>query len=161
MLLKLEWLGYVWWKKLRQYFKQFSSIPERHGHRRTDGQNCYINIARQCADARQTLATVVFVLAASVCYHSNSTGIKTVTAISWFRHFQNRLTMLLGLHNLHYTVDKCARWQHPVILSGNTVSRVKWDRHGPIDTARYTASYNISNAFLQPVSASHHRRRVH
>jgi len=36
----------------------FHLIPERHGQtdgltdRQTDGQNCYINIARQCADAR-------------------------------------------------------------------------------------------------------------
>ena len=29
---------------------RFHLIPERHG--RTDGQNCYINNARQCADAR-------------------------------------------------------------------------------------------------------------
>jgi len=29
-------------------------IPERHGQPggRTDGQNCYINIARQCGDVR-------------------------------------------------------------------------------------------------------------
>jgi len=36
---------------------RFHLIQERHGQtdrrtdRRTDGQNCYINIARQCADA--------------------------------------------------------------------------------------------------------------
>jgi len=32
----------------------FHLIPERHGQtdRQTDRQNCYINIARQCADAR-------------------------------------------------------------------------------------------------------------
>jgi len=36
---------------------RFHMIPERHGQRdrqrdrRTDGQNCYINIACQCADA--------------------------------------------------------------------------------------------------------------
>jgi len=29
---------------------RFHLIPEHH--RRTDGQNCYINIARQCADMR-------------------------------------------------------------------------------------------------------------
>ena len=29
---------------------RFHLIPERDGQ--TDGQNCYINIARQCADAR-------------------------------------------------------------------------------------------------------------
>jgi len=29
---------------------RFHLLPERHG--RTDGQICYINIARQCADAR-------------------------------------------------------------------------------------------------------------
>jgi len=42
-------------KNYENYFKPFSSdIPERHGQtdRRTDRQNCYINIARQCADAR-------------------------------------------------------------------------------------------------------------
>ena len=33
---------------------RFHLIPERHGQtdRRTNGQNCYTNIARQCADAR-------------------------------------------------------------------------------------------------------------
>ena len=35
-------------------FLYFHLIPERHGQteRRTDRQNWYINIARQCADAR-------------------------------------------------------------------------------------------------------------
>jgi len=33
---------------------RFHRIPERNGRTdgRTDSQNCYINIARQCADAR-------------------------------------------------------------------------------------------------------------
>jgi len=37
---------------------RFHLVPERYGQTdiqtdgRTDGQNCYINIARQCADAR-------------------------------------------------------------------------------------------------------------
>jgi len=33
---------------------RFHRIPERHGQTngRTDRQNCYINIARQCVDAR-------------------------------------------------------------------------------------------------------------
>jgi len=33
---------------------RFHLIPERYGQTdgQTDGQNCYINIARQCADAR-------------------------------------------------------------------------------------------------------------
>jgi len=33
---------------------RFNLIPERHGQtdRRTDGQNCDINVTRQCADAR-------------------------------------------------------------------------------------------------------------
>jgi len=40
---------------------RFHVIPERLGQAdrqtdgRTDGQNCYINIARQCADARSKL----------------------------------------------------------------------------------------------------------
>jgi len=35
-------------------FSRFHLIPERHGRtdRQTDGQICYINIARQYADAR-------------------------------------------------------------------------------------------------------------
>jgi len=33
------------------YVKPFSSNPGQTDGR-TDGQNCYINIARQCADAR-------------------------------------------------------------------------------------------------------------
>ena len=46
-------------KKLRQYVKPFSSDTgalrtdgQTDRQRRTDGHNCYINIARQCADAR-------------------------------------------------------------------------------------------------------------
>jgi len=35
---------------LKNMLSRFDGIPERD--RRTDGQNCYINIARQCADAR-------------------------------------------------------------------------------------------------------------
>jgi len=44
MMIKLEWLGYCIVKKLRQYVKLFSSNT---GTSQTDGQNCYINIARQ------------------------------------------------------------------------------------------------------------------
>ena len=36
---------------------RFHLIPERHGQ--TDGQNCYINIARQCADAREKFMSFV------------------------------------------------------------------------------------------------------
>ena len=46
-------------KKTDNMFSRFHLIPERYGHtdrrtdgHQTDGQNCYINIARQCADAR-------------------------------------------------------------------------------------------------------------
>ena len=35
MLVKLEWLGYLWWKKLWRYVKPFSSDTETS---RTDGQ---------------------------------------------------------------------------------------------------------------------------
>jgi len=62
MAVKLEWLGYRMVNKLWRYVKplrqRFHLIPERYGQTdrqtdgRTDGQNCYINIARQCADAR-------------------------------------------------------------------------------------------------------------
>ena len=51
MLIKLEWLGYCMVKKPWQYVNRFYPIPERYWqtYERTDGQNCYINIARQCA----------------------------------------------------------------------------------------------------------------
>ena len=40
-------------KKLCQYVKPFSTDNGTlRTDRQTDGQNCYINIARQCADAR-------------------------------------------------------------------------------------------------------------
>jgi len=45
-------------KKYDNMLSHFHLTPERDGRtdrqtdRRTDGQNCYINIARQCADAR-------------------------------------------------------------------------------------------------------------
>ena len=36
-------------KNYDNMLSRFHLIPERHGQ--TDGQNCYINIARQCTDA--------------------------------------------------------------------------------------------------------------
>jgi len=41
-------------KNYDNMLSRFHLIPERHGQTdgRTDGQICYINIARQCANAR-------------------------------------------------------------------------------------------------------------
>jgi len=41
-------------KNYDNMLSRFHLIPKRHGQtdRRTDGQNCHINIARQYADAR-------------------------------------------------------------------------------------------------------------
>jgi len=41
-------------KNYDDMLSRFLAITECHGQtdRQTDGQNCYINIARQCADAR-------------------------------------------------------------------------------------------------------------
>jgi len=41
-------------KNYDDMLSRFHLIPERYGQTdgRTDKQNCYINIARQCADAR-------------------------------------------------------------------------------------------------------------
>jgi len=42
-------------KTTKIMLSRFHPIPERYGQtldRQTDGQNCYINIARHCADAR-------------------------------------------------------------------------------------------------------------
>ena len=41
-------------KKSDDMLSRFHLIPERYGRTdgQTDGQICYINIARQCADAR-------------------------------------------------------------------------------------------------------------
>jgi len=53
MLVKLEWLRYRIVKKLWRYVKPFSSdAGTSRRDRQTDGQNCYINIGRQCDDAR-------------------------------------------------------------------------------------------------------------
>jgi len=55
MLVKTELLGYRMVKKnYDDMLSRFYLIPERYGRtdRRTDGQICYINIARQYADAR-------------------------------------------------------------------------------------------------------------
>ena len=53
MLTKLEWLGYRTVKNLWQYVKPFSSnTGTLRTDRQTYGQNSYINIARQYADAR-------------------------------------------------------------------------------------------------------------
>ena len=47
MLVKLEWLGYRMVKNYNDMLSRLYLIPERYG--RTDGQICYINIARQCS----------------------------------------------------------------------------------------------------------------
>jgi len=41
-------------KNYDDMLSRFHLIPERDGRtgRQTDGQNCYVNIAHQCADAR-------------------------------------------------------------------------------------------------------------
>jgi len=55
MLIKLEWLGYrIVKKNYDNTLNRFHPIPESYGQTdgRMDGQNCYINIARQYADAR-------------------------------------------------------------------------------------------------------------
>ena len=52
MPVKLESLGYHMVKKnYHNMLSRFHPIPELTD-RQTDGQNCYINIARHCADAR-------------------------------------------------------------------------------------------------------------
>ena len=50
---KMIWLPYGE-KNYDDMLSRFHLIPERNGQtdRRTDGQICYINIARQYADAR-------------------------------------------------------------------------------------------------------------
>jgi len=57
LLIKLEWLSYRVVQKNYMYnniLSCFHRIPERNGRTdiRTDGQICYINIARQHTDAR-------------------------------------------------------------------------------------------------------------
>jgi len=48
---KTRMIGLLYSKKnYNNMLSRFHLIPERDG--RTDGQNCYINIARQYADAR-------------------------------------------------------------------------------------------------------------
>jgi len=47
ILVKLEWSGYRVVTKNNNMLSRFHGIPERDW--RTDRQNCYINIARQCA----------------------------------------------------------------------------------------------------------------
>jgi len=51
---KTRMIGLPYGEKDDNMLNRFHPIPERYGHTdgRTDGQNCYINIARQCADAR-------------------------------------------------------------------------------------------------------------
>jgi len=55
---KTRMVGLPYGENYDNMLSRFHIIPERHGRtdgrtdRHTDGQNCYINIARQCADAR-------------------------------------------------------------------------------------------------------------
>jgi len=44
-------LATAWWKHYDNMLSRFHRIPERNGRTdiQTDRQNCYINIARQCA----------------------------------------------------------------------------------------------------------------
>jgi len=65
MLIKLEWchsldpsqcalmeLSRYGEKNYDNMLSLFHLIQERHGQRERDKQNCYINIARHCADVR-------------------------------------------------------------------------------------------------------------
>jgi len=47
---KTRMIGYRMVKNYDNMLSHFHLILARHGQ--TDGQNCYINIVRQCADAR-------------------------------------------------------------------------------------------------------------
>ena len=51
---KTRMIGLPYGENIENMLSRFHLIPERHG--RTDGQmdrqNCYMNIARQCADVR-------------------------------------------------------------------------------------------------------------
>jgi len=61
--------GEKWW----QWVKPFSSdTGMSRTDRRTDRQHCYINIARQCADAQQKLGNYSWNLSiAKIVGHSN------------------------------------------------------------------------------------------
>ena len=51
---KTRVIGLPYGEKTVTLLSRFHLIPERYGQTdgRTDRQNCYINIARQCGDAR-------------------------------------------------------------------------------------------------------------
>ena len=51
---KTRMIGLPYGEKTDDMLSRFHPIPGRYGRAdgRTDRQNCYINIARQCADAR-------------------------------------------------------------------------------------------------------------
>ena len=50
---KTRMIGLPYGEKNRDnMLSRFYLIPERYTDRQTGRQNCYINIARQCADAR-------------------------------------------------------------------------------------------------------------
>jgi len=50
MLIKNRIIGLLYGEKYDNMLSRFHLIPKRHG--RTDGQNCYINIVRQCVDVQ-------------------------------------------------------------------------------------------------------------
>jgi len=71
-------------KNCDNMLSRFHLIPERYGQtdRRTDGQNCYINIARECDDARYKSAMIESVRDDTDCRWSKQVYAYTRTFIT-------------------------------------------------------------------------------
>jgi len=72
-------------KNCDNMLSRFHLIPERYGQtdRRTDGQNCYINIARECDDARYKSAMIESVRDDTDCRWSKQVYAHTRTLLHY------------------------------------------------------------------------------
>ena len=93
---KTRMIGYrIVKKNYDDTLSRFYLIPERHGRtdrrtdRQTDGQNCYINIVRQYADARYKLLNALLAV--------NRTSLKTLMSLARLRRVKyGRFWLLSG-----------------------------------------------------------------
>ena len=89
MLIKLERLGYVWWRNYDNTLSRFHLIPKRHG--RTDRQT-----------DRQT--DLLYQYRASVCWRAIKTDSRSISrsrSTPKFTHFSGSpLAAMFGLHSL-------------------------------------------------------------
>ena len=101
MPVKLEWLGYRWWKNYDDALSRFHTIPACHGQtdRQTDGQNYTISISRVSSSM---LTSDKNVLSINVNIASQLAGWSARHVCIVYRRESRR----------HLHTDKLSRWRH-------------------------------------------------